>query len=62
MGEDAHRVVSRCCIFHKAKSQFHQGLYTAQLVPVRPWEDVSMGFIVAVAIIQRGKDSVMVVV
>ena len=62
MGEDVHKVVSRCAICHQAKSQFHQGLYCPLPVPLRPWEDVSMDFIVALPRTQRGKDSVMVVV
>ena len=62
MGEDIHRVVSRCCICHKAQSQFHQGQYTPLPVPLRPFEDVSMEVIVALPKTQRGKDSVMVVV
>jgi len=36
IGEDVHRVVSRCFIYHKVKTQFHQGLYTPVLVPMRP--------------------------
>ena len=47
IGENVHRVVSRCLICHKGKSQFHQGLYTPLSVPMRPWEDVSMDFVVA---------------
>jgi len=47
MGEDLHRVVSRCCVYHRAKRQFHQGLYTPLPVPLRLWEDVSMDFVVA---------------
>ena len=62
MGKDVHRVVSRCSICHKAKSYFHQGLYTPLLVPLRPYKDVSMDFIVALPKTERGKDSVMVVV
>jgi len=62
MGEDVHRVVSSCSIYHKAKSQFHQGLYTPLPVPLRPWEGVSMDFVVALPRTQRGKESVMVVV
>jgi len=47
MGEDVHKVVSSCSIYHKAKTEFHQGLYTPLLVPLRPWEDVSIDFAVA---------------
>jgi len=62
MGEDVYKVMSRCSIFHKAKSQFHQGLYTLLLVPLRAWEDVSIDFVVALLRTQRGKDLVMVLV
>lgn len=62
MGEDVHRVVSRCFIYHKVKSQFHYGLYTPLPVPVRPWEDISMDFVVALPRTQRGNDSIMVVI
>ena len=44
------------------KGQFHQGLYTPLLVPIQPWDDVSMDFIVALSVTQRGKDTIMVVV
>jgi len=36
MGEDVHRVLSRCFICHKAKNQFHQGLYTLLPILLRP--------------------------
>jgi len=59
---DVHKVVMACSIYHKAKSQLHQGLYTLLPVPMRPWDDVSMDFIVALPQTQRGKDAIMVVV
>jgi len=62
MGSDVHRVISACSICHKAKSQFHQGLYTPLPVPLQPWDDVSMDFIVALPRTQKGKDAIMVVV
>jgi len=62
MGSDVHKVVSACSICHKAKSQFHQGFYTPLLVPIQPSDDVSMYFIVAFPMTQRGKDTIMVVV
>ena len=62
MGEDVNRVVSRCSICHKAKSQFNQRHYTPLPVPLRPSENVSMEFVVALPRVQRGKDSVVVVV
>ena len=57
-----YRVVTACSICHKAKSQFHQGLYTPLPVPMQPWDDVSMDFVVALPRTQRGKDAIMVVV
>ena len=62
MGGDVHRVVTACSIFHRAKSQFHQGLYTPLPVPAQPWDEVSMDFVVALPRTQRGKDAIMVVV
>ncbi|XP_021740095.1 uncharacterized protein LOC110706475 [Chenopodium quinoa] len=57
-----HRVVSRCSTCQRAKMVFHKGLYKPLPIPERPWEDVSMDFIVALPRTQRGKDSIMVVV
>jgi len=61
MGGDVHKVISACSICHKAKSQFHQGLYTPLPVPLQPWDDVSMNFIAALPGTQREKDAIMVV-
>ncbi|XP_057543337.1 uncharacterized protein LOC130821563 [Amaranthus tricolor] len=57
-----HHVVSRCSTCQRAKMVFHKGLYKPLPVPERPWEDISMDFIVALPRTQRGKDSIMVVV
>jgi len=62
MGGDIHKVISACSISHKAKSQPPQGLYTPLPMPLQPWDDVSMDFIVALPRTQRGKDTIMVVV
>jgi len=62
MGGDVHEVISKCSICLKAKSQFHQGLYTPLSISNGPWEDVSMDFIVTLPRTQRGKDAIMVVV
>jgi len=62
IGGDVHKVISKCSICQRAKSQFHQGLYAPLPIPNDPWEDVSMDFIVALPRTQRGKDAIMVVV
>ncbi|KAI3789955.1 hypothetical protein L2E82_02762 [Cichorium intybus] len=59
---DVTKIVGKCVTCHMAKSSFKLGLYTPLPVPVRPWEDVSMDFIVALPRTQRGKDAIMVVV
>ena len=37
MGGDVHKIISACSICQKAKSHFHQGLYTPLPVPSQPW-------------------------
>ncbi|XP_074278620.1 uncharacterized protein LOC141602214 [Silene latifolia] len=59
---DVQNVLRRCSVCQLAKSSFQTGPYIPLPVPSRPWEDVSMDFIVALPRTQRGKDSVMVVV
>ena len=59
---DVTNIVGKCVTCHLTKSSFKPGLYTPLPVPVRPWEDVSMDFIVALPRTQRGKDAIMVVV
>ena len=62
MGGDVHKMILACSICHKAKSQFHQALYTPLPVLVHLWDDVRMDFIVALPRTQRGKDAILVVV
>ena len=50
-----------CSIIHKAKSQFHQGLYSLQPISLRPWDDVIMDFIVTLPRTQGGDAMMMVV-
>ncbi|KAJ0946191.1 putative nucleotidyltransferase, Ribonuclease H [Helianthus annuus] len=56
-------VLKRCRICHIAKTRHtNQGLYTPLPVPARPWEDVSLDFVLGLPLTQRKKDSIMVVV
>ena len=59
---DVTNIVGKCVTCHMAKTTFKHGVYTPLPVPIRPWEDVSMDFIMALPRTQRGKDSIMVVV
>lgn len=59
---DVYSVISKCATCQKAKSHFHQGLYTPLPVPSQPWEAQRMDFIVALPRTSRGKDAIMVVV
>ncbi|XP_074303261.1 uncharacterized protein LOC141637713 [Silene latifolia] len=61
MQGDVYNIVSKCVTCHLMKSKFKPGEYTPLPVPIRPWEDVSMDFIVALPRTQRGKDAIMVV-
>ncbi|XP_071739767.1 uncharacterized protein [Rutidosis leptorrhynchoides] len=60
---DVNRMVTRCRVCHIAKLQgSNVGLYLPLPVPVKPWEDVSLDFVMGLPRTQRNKDSVMVVV
>ena len=59
---DVKAIISQCATCQKAKSSFHQGLYTPLPVPEFPWEDVSMDFVIGLPRTARNKDAIMVVV
>ncbi|XP_057550663.1 uncharacterized protein LOC130828721 [Amaranthus tricolor] len=54
--------VLKCETCLKAKVTFHKGEYLPLPVARRPWEHVSMDFMVALPKTKRGKDAIMVVV
>ncbi|GKB18012.1 RNA-directed DNA polymerase [Tanacetum coccineum] len=54
------KLLERCRTCHIAKTQSsYAGLYTPLSVPVAPWEDVSLDFVLGLPRTQRAKDSVM---
>ncbi|GJW81343.1 putative reverse transcriptase domain-containing protein [Tanacetum coccineum] len=60
---DVNRLLERCRTCHIAKTHSsNAGLYTPLYVPVAPWEDVSLNFVLGLPRTQPAKDSVMVVV
>ena len=63
MKRDVNHYILRCRTCHLAKSKSQNtGLYTPLPVPIAPWEDVSMDFVMGLPRTQRSKDSIMVVV
>ncbi|GJT42256.1 RNA-directed DNA polymerase [Tanacetum coccineum] len=63
MERDVNRLLERCRTCHIVKTHSsNAGLYTPLYVPVSPWEDVSLDFVLGLPRTQRAKDSVMVVV
>nr|GEY33882.1 putative reverse transcriptase domain-containing protein [Tanacetum cinerariifolium] len=63
MERDDNRLLERCRTCHIAKTHSsNAGLYTPLSVPVAPWEDVSLDFVLGLLCTQRAKDSVMAVV
>ncbi|GKA63899.1 putative reverse transcriptase domain-containing protein [Tanacetum coccineum] len=63
MERDVNKLLERCRTCHIAKTHSsNAGLYTPLSVPVAPWEDVSLDFVLGFPRTQRAKDFVMVVV
>nr|GEW99599.1 RNA-directed DNA polymerase [Tanacetum cinerariifolium] len=63
MERDVEHYVRRCLPCHQAKSHSSpHGLYMPLPVPIAPWEDISLDFIIGLPRTQRQKDSIMVVV
>ena len=54
--------ILRCEACIKAKITFHKGEYMPLPVATKPWEHLSMDFVMALPRTQRGKDSIMVIV
>ena len=53
----------KCIACRKAKSKVHpHGLYTPLPIPIMPWVDISMDFILGLPKTSKGKDSIFVVV
>ncbi|KAG7548172.1 Zinc finger CCHC-type [Arabidopsis suecica] len=63
MKRDVEKCCERCttCKMAKATSQPH-GLYTPLPIPLHPWHDISMDFVVGLPRTRTGKDSIFVVV
>jgi hypothetical protein len=63
MRRDMERYMLRCTTCNKAKSQLNpHGLYIPLPVPIVPWEDISMDFVLGLPRTKRGMDSIFVIV
>jgi len=63
MSKDIQDILKGCATCKVAKSHLlPQGLYTSLLVPMVPWVDVTMDFVLGLPKTQRYKDSIFVVV
>ncbi|KAF5448338.1 hypothetical protein F2P56_028883 [Juglans regia] len=63
LGRDVHKIVARCrvCQVNKGIKQ-QAGLYTSLPIPDRPWQHLSMDFVLGLPKTLRQHDSIMVVV
>ncbi|GKG27930.1 hypothetical protein Tco_0406257 [Tanacetum coccineum] len=60
MEHDVNRLLERCRTCHISKTHSsNEVLYTPLSVPVAPWEDVSLDFVLGLSHTQRAKDYVM---
>lgn len=63
INKDVKKFVECCRVFQLAKGRSqNMGLYTPLLGPKKPWEDVSMNFVLGMPSTQRKHDFVMDVV
>ena len=63
MEKDVQDILRRCGMCQVAKSHtLPHGLYMPLPVPIQPWVDVSMDFILGLPKSQRGKDLIFVMV
>jgi hypothetical protein len=63
MRRDVERFVARCTTCQKVKSWLNpHGLYMPLPVPIVPWADISMNFVLGLPRTKRGRDSIFVVV
>ena len=63
MTKDVERHVQRCQVCQKGKgTTTNAGLYLPLPVPNKPWEYISMDFVLGLPSTQRKSDSIMVVV
>lgn len=63
MRRDVEKSCERCVTCKQAKSKVqNHGLYTPLPIPLHPWHDISMDFVVGLPRTKTGRDSVFVVI
>ena len=63
MQHDVKNFVEKCRIYEHAKGRRQNtGLYQPLPIPTRPWDSISMDFVLGFPRTQRGNDSIYVVV